>query len=62
MTLYLLLLVGKIGARGSHRLEENNNQSSERQRKAERDNQIKWMSKWGSLPAFNEYEMIKGLQ
>ncbi len=55
-------LVWHFGARGSHRLEENNNQSSERQRKAERDNQIKWMSKWGSLPAFDEYEMIKGLQ
>jgi len=55
-------LVWHFGARGSHRLEENNNQSSERQMKAERDNQVKWMSKWGSLPAFDEYEMIKGLQ
>ena len=55
-------LVWHFGARGSHRLEENNNQSSERQMKAERDNRIKWVSKWGSLPAFDEYEMIKGLQ
>jgi GT2 family glycosyltransferase len=55
-------LVWHFGARGSHRLEENNNQSSERQMKAERENQIKWISKWGSLPIFDEYEMIKGLQ
>jgi len=55
-------LVWHFGARGSHRLEENNNQSSERQMKAERNNQIKWISKWGSLPSFDEYEMIKGLQ
>ena len=55
-------LVWHFGARGSHRLEENNNKSSERQIKVERNNQMKWMSKWGSLPTFNEYEMIKGLQ
>ena len=22
----------------------------------------RWISKWGSLPIFDEYEMIKGLQ
>ncbi len=55
-------LVWHFGARGSHRLEENNNKSSERQIQAERNNQIKWMSKWGRLPAFNEIGMIKGLQ
>ena len=55
-------LVWHFGARGSHRLEENNNKSSDRQMKSERDNQVKWISKWGSLPSFDEYEMIKGLQ
>lgn len=55
-------LVWHFGARGSHRLEENEGQTSERQRKAERDNQQKWLSKWGSLPRFNEYGMIIGLK
>jgi GT2 family glycosyltransferase len=55
-------LVWHFGARGSHRLEENDGKSSERQIKAERDNREKWLSKWGRLPAFNEIGMIKGLQ
>ena len=55
-------LVWHFGARGSHRLEENDGKSSERQIKAERDNKEKWLSKWGKLPAFNEIGMIKGLQ
>ena len=55
-------LVWHFGARGSHRLEENDGKSSERQIKAERDNREKWLSKWGKLPAFNEIGMIKGLQ
>ena len=55
-------LIWHFGARGSHRLEENDGKSSERQIKAERDNKEKWLSKWGKLPAFNEIGMIKGLQ
>ena len=55
-------LIWHFGARGSHRLEENNNKTSKRQLKAEKDNQIKWISKWGALPIFDEYEMIKGLE
>tara|TARA_Y100000389_G_scaffold175834_1_gene186890 strand:- start:1366 stop:2202 length:837 start_codon:yes stop_codon:yes gene_type:complete len=55
-------LVWHFGARGSHRLEENNNQSSQRQREAEQKNVKKWLDKWKSLPIFDEYEMIKGLQ
>ena len=55
-------LVWHFGARGSHRLEENNNQTSERQRKAESINQQKWLSKWKSFPIFNQYGMINGLQ
>lgn len=55
-------LVWHFGARGSHRLEENDGKTSARQRKAEVDNQRKWLSKWKSFPIFNEYGMIKGLQ
>lgn len=55
-------LVYHFGARGSHRLEENNNKSSERQVKAERDNAQKWLKKWGSMPEFNQYGMICGLK
>lgn len=55
-------LVWHFGARGSHRLEENNGKSSDRQMKAERDNQLKWLGKYGRLPKFNEYGMIEGLQ
>ncbi len=55
-------LVWHFGARGSHRLEENNNQSSQRQKQAEQRNIKKWLGKWKSLPTFDEYEMINGLQ
>tara|TARA_Y100000385_G_C13100484_1_gene644228 strand:+ start:1277 stop:2116 length:840 start_codon:yes stop_codon:yes gene_type:complete len=55
-------LVYHFGARGSHRLEENDNKSSERQIKAERDNAQKWLKKWGSMPEFNQYGMICGLK
>jgi len=52
-------LIWHFGARGSHRLEENNGQTSERQRLAEAENARKWLSKWGSMPEFDEYGMIK---
>lgn len=55
-------LVWHFGARGSHRLEENNGMSSTRQRTAETDNVYKWYQKWGAMPAFDEYGMIKGVQ
>jgi GT2 family glycosyltransferase len=55
-------LVWHFGARGSHRLEENNNQTSERQKIAEAKNQQKWLEKWKKFPTFNEYGMISGLQ
>jgi GT2 family glycosyltransferase len=51
-------LVWHFGARGSHRLEENNGQSSERQRKTESENIKKWLDKWGKTPIFDEYGMI----
>ena len=52
-------LVWHFGARGSHRLEENQGASSERQRKAEMENAQKWFNKWGFMPLFDEYGMIK---
>jgi len=52
-------LIWHFGARGSHRLEENNGQTSQRQIKSEISNQQKWLTKWGKLPVFNEYGMIK---
>jgi GT2 family glycosyltransferase len=55
-------VIWHFGARGSHRLEENNGQSSKRQRKAEAENIKKWLAKWEKFPTFNEYGMINGLQ
>ena len=55
-------LVWHFGARGSHRLEENDGRSSERQIKAEQANMRKWISKWGSPPTFDEYGMINGVR
>lgn len=55
-------LVWHFGARGSHRLEENNNQTSQRQKESEAKNQQKWLTKWGKFPTFNQYGMINGLQ
>lgn len=55
-------LVWHFGARGSHRLEENDGRSSERQMNAERANIQKWVSKWGSPPTFDEYGMINGIR
>jgi GT2 family glycosyltransferase len=55
-------LIWHFGARGSHRLEENNGKTSERQMRAEYNNSQKWLSKWGGPPIFDEYEMIKGIE
>ena len=55
-------LVWHFGARGSHRLEENDGKTSERQIKAEQVNIQKWVSKWGSPPTFDEYGMINGIR
>ena len=55
-------LVWHFGARGSHRLEENDGRTSERQIKAEQSNIQKWISKWGSPPTFDEYGMINGIK
>ena len=55
-------IVWHFGARGSHRLEENNNQSSDRQKKAEQANAQKFYNKWGGLPKKDQYGMICGIQ
>ena len=55
-------LIYHFGARGSHRLEENNNQSSDRQMLAEQKNAQKFYDKWGGMPKFDEYGQIIGLQ
>lgn len=54
-------LVWHFGARGSHRLEENQGKSSERQRESEFRNAQNWLKKWGKMPQFDEYGMIKKL-
>ena len=55
-------LIYHFGARGSHRLEENNNQSSERQNNAERVNVQKFINKWGGLPTYDSYGMVNGIK
>lgn len=55
-------IVWHFGARGSHRLEENNGKTSERQSKHERINAQKFFNKWGGFPKFNEYGMICDIQ
>jgi GT2 family glycosyltransferase len=54
-------LVYHFGARGSHRLEENNGHSSERQIQSEKINAQKWLQKWGKFPIFDEYGMVSSL-
>jgi GT2 family glycosyltransferase len=51
-------LVWHFGARGSHRLEENNGYTSQRQKDAEQKNIRKWVEKWGKMPIFDEYGTI----
>jgi GT2 family glycosyltransferase len=52
-------LVWHFGARGSHRLEENDGQSSRRQQEAEEKNIKNWLHKWGNFPSFDKWGMIK---
>lgn len=51
-------IVWHFGARGSHRLEENNGQSSQRQRESEQKNVMKWLDKWKEMPIFDQFGMI----
>jgi|TARA_B110000977_G_scaffold17412_1_gene21142 GT2 family glycosyltransferase len=52
-------VVYHFGARGSHRLEENDGKSSERQTQAEQRNSKKFFDKWKGMPIFDIYGMIK---
>ena len=51
-------IVWHFGARGSHRLEENNGTTSQRQKESEEKNIKKWLEKWKVLPTFDQYGMI----
>jgi GT2 family glycosyltransferase len=55
-------MVWHFGARGSHRLEENNGQSDLRQVSTERLNQEKFYKKWGGFPKYNKYGLIIGVK
>lgn len=52
-------VVWHFGARGSHRLEENDGFSSKRQREAEANNRNKWLTKWNQYPQFDSNGMIQ---
>jgi GT2 family glycosyltransferase len=52
-------VIWHFAGRGSHRLEENEGQSSERQKRAEQINTIKFYNKWGQMPQFDENEFVK---
>lgn len=52
-------VIWHFAGRGSHRLEENNGQSCERQREAESKNSIKFYNKWGQTPQFDLHQFIK---
>ena len=52
-------VVWHFGARGSHRLEENDGQTDQRQIEAEKRNQQKWLTKWNKYPTFDNNGMIQ---
>lgn len=52
-------VIWHFAGRGSHRLEENNGQSCERQKQAEQTNKLKFYNKWGQMPQFDENDFIK---
>lgn len=52
-------VIWHFAGRGSHRLEENNGQSCERQRQAEQANVFKFHNKWGQMPQFDENDFVK---
>jgi GT2 family glycosyltransferase len=54
-------LVWHFGARGSHRLEENNGKTADRQKRAEEKNIHIWLNKWHGLPKYNDVGMITGI-
>ena len=55
-------VVWHFGARGSHRLEENNGRTSDRQLNSEVVNAKKFYDKWKGMPVFDEYGMVCGIK
>jgi GT2 family glycosyltransferase len=53
-------VVWHFGARGSHRLEENDGKTSQRQRESEQKNYVNWIKKWGSAPKYDTLGNIIG--
>ena len=51
--------VWHFGARGSHRLEENDGKSDKRQIESEVKNYQNWINKWGRPPQFDDRGFIK---
>jgi GT2 family glycosyltransferase len=51
-------VVYHFGARGSHFSEDDFNKRSSRQIKAERENQVKWLTKWNKYPTFDNMEFV----
>lgn len=51
-------MVWHFGARGSHRLEENEGKSSKRQAESELKNFLKFIEKWNKIPVYDEWGMI----
>jgi GT2 family glycosyltransferase len=52
-------VIWHFAGRGSHRLEENNGKSCERQQKAEQVNAFKFYNKWGRMPKIDENDFVK---
>jgi len=52
-------VVWHFGARGSHRLEENDGKSSNRQMESEIKNVNNWINKWQCIPEFDDFGFIK---
>jgi GT2 family glycosyltransferase len=51
-------IIWHFAGRGSHRLEENNGQSSDRQRQTEVKNAVKFLNKWGKMPRFDSNDFV----
>jgi GT2 family glycosyltransferase len=51
-------VIWHFAGRGSHRLEENNGKSSERQQKTEQINAQKFYNKWGEMPQFDSNDFV----
>lgn len=52
-------VIWHFAGRGSHRLEENEGKTCERQRMAEERNAAKFLKKWGRMPSFDENDFVK---